>query len=153
MNLSPNFTLAELTRSQAARRHGLKNTPGPAAVANLRRLADLLEDVRLMLKRPVFVTSAYRAPAVNRRVGGSATSAHCFGLAADLEVPGLSPSQVAAMLAGDKKLMAQVDQLILEFPPGGWVHLGLAKPGRAPRRQVLTATRRGGKVVYLPGLP
>lgn len=153
MQLSTNFTLAELTRSQTATRHGLRNQPPAAALENLKRLAVLLEEVRVALKRPVLVTSAYRAPAVNRRVGGSPTSAHCFGLAADLEVPGLPPAQVAALLAGNKKIMARVDQLILEFPPGGWVHLGLAKPGRPPRAEVLTATRRGGRVRYVPGLP
>lgn len=150
MQLTANFSLAELTRSQTATRHGLRNVPPPRAVENLKTLAEKLEQARAILRRPIFVASGYRAPAVNRRVGGSLSSAHCLGLAADIEVTGMSPADVAATLAAHKAFMLGVDQLILEFPPAGWVHVGLSvKPAR---NQILTAVRRGGKTQYLPGV-
>lgn len=81
--LSPHFTLAELTVSQAAVRHRLANRPVGTVVDSLQRLALFLEQVRAMLfNAPILVSSAYRSPAVNNLVGGSIRSAHMQGLAA-----------------------------------------------------------------------
>ena len=84
MNLSPHFTLAEMTASQTAARHGLDNTPPPEMVGHLVLLCEqILEPARAALG-PLRVTSGYRSPLVNSRVGGSRTSAHCLGYAADV---------------------------------------------------------------------
>lgn len=144
MNLSPHFTLAEMTLSQTAVRLGLANEPGPKQLANLKRTAALLEEVRTLVGKPITVSSGYRAPAVNKVVGGSSSSAHVAGLAADIGVTGMTPRALAELIRDSGIVF---DQLIYE---GGWVHIGLSEG--APRRQVLTARFRTGGVDYLPGI-
>ncbi|MEM4987653.1 phage tail protein [Collimonas sp. H4R21] len=71
--LTEHFTLEEFTRSDKARELRINNTPAPAIVANLRRLAKFNELVRLELKGAAMViSSGYRCPALNRAVGGAA---------------------------------------------------------------------------------
>jgi hypothetical protein len=149
--LTPHFTLAELTRSDVATRRGLDNTPPAPALANLARLAAQLEVVRREFAGPVLVTSGYRSPPVNAAVGGSATSAHMDGRAADITIPGYPPERVARWIV-EHLARLDVDQVILEFPPDGWVHLAIPAAGVDGRRQVFTATSRGGQPVYSPGL-
>src|SRR5690606_5989267 len=84
VQLSPHFALSELLRSDAARARGLYQVPTPAVVERLRELCvELLEPVRASVG-PLRVTSGYRRPAVNSAVGGSSTSAHMSGRAADV---------------------------------------------------------------------
>lgn len=142
MNLSPHFTLQELTASDTAQREGLSNYPDPSALANLRRLSQTLEQVRSLLGYPIRINSAYRSDEVNRRVGGTPDSAHTFGLAADISVAQL-PARAVAQRIFDSDLA--YDQLILEFDR--WVHLAIAEG--AGRKQVLTVRDGSG---YLPGL-
>jgi zinc D-Ala-D-Ala carboxypeptidase len=153
MNLSPHFTLAELTKSQSAARRGWTNDPPPAAVAALRALCThVLEPLRVMVGRPVIINSGYRSPRVNRAIGGAATSQHVLGEAADIEVPGLANGELATMI----RELLPFDQLILEayrpgVPSSGWVHVSY-RTGRL-RGEVLTATpRQGGGMAYSPGL-
>lgn len=154
MNLSPNFTLAEMTRSQTAARHGLDNTPPPAVIEAMRALCvNVLEPLRARVGGPLVINSGYRAPAVNRRVGGSGTSQHTLGEAADIERPGMSNFHLASVIRDSG---IPFDQLILEaynpaIPGSGWVHVSY-RAGRL-RRSVLTATvQRGGKMAYSEGL-
>ncbi len=142
MQLSPNFGLAEMIRSDTAARRGLDNTPTPAVLAELQRTAELLEKVRTVLgMRPILISSGYRSPAVNAAVGGSATSAHCFGMAADFTCPEFgSPLEVCRELETYAEMLG-FDQLIHEF--GAWVHLGRRA---SPRRQVLTIDSRGTRL-------
>ncbi|KUZ70659.1 peptidase M15 [Burkholderia ubonensis] len=149
MQLTPHFTLEELTRSDTARARQIDNTPSPAAAANLRRLAQTLERVRALLGgKPMQITSGYRSPALNRAVGGVSTSAHAQGLAADFVCSGYGPpvDVCRALAASDLPF----DQVINEF--GRWVHIGLAADGVTPRRQVLTARKVGGRTTYAAGL-
>lgn len=97
--LSPNFTLAELTRSQTAARLGLDNTPTPAVVAALAALCvHVLEPLRARVGGPLVINSGYRSPAVNKRIGGAATSQHALGEAADIERPGMSNFDLATVI-------------------------------------------------------
>jgi len=147
--LSPNFSLAELTISQAATRAGLRNVPVGTAITNLFRLARTLEQVRsLLFNAPILVSSGYRSPAVNNLVGGSRTSAHMRGLAADFVAPEYGrPIDIANAIRNSSIVF---DQLIYE---GTWVHLAIADTAATPRREVLTAVFRGGMPTqYLPGL-
>lgn len=139
MNLSPNFTLEELTISETAARHGLDNTPTPIAYQNLVRLAALLEEVRKVLGKPVMLNSAYRGPEVNAKVGGSKASQHMVGCAADIRVPGMTPDAVCrAIIASD----IQYDQLIREFE--SWTHISIPNvEGSTPRGQTLIIDRAG----------
>jgi hypothetical protein len=144
MNLSEHFSLEELVASQLAARLRFDNRPAPDVLANLRRVAAVLEQIRALVGGPVQVSSGYRSPAVNAALGGAKSSAHLQGLAADINVPGLAP-RVLAKLIRDSDI--QFDQLIYE---GTWVHIGLS--AGAPRREVLTATFAPGGVVYSQGL-
>ena len=144
MNLSPHFSLAELTGSQVATRQGIDNTPAPAIVANLTRLAILLEQVRALVGAPITISSGYRSPALNKAVGGAGNSAHVLGLAADISTNNLAPKALALLIRQSGILF---DQLIYE---GTWVHIGLS--AGAPRRQVLTAKFAGGSVSYVAGI-
>ena len=144
MNLSPHFSLAELVASQMATRKGIDNTPAPAIVANLTRLASLLEQVRALVGAPISISSGYRSPALNRAVGGAASSAHVLGLAADISTNKLAPKALALLI---RQSGIVFDQLIYE---GTWVHIALS--AGAPRRQVLTAKFASGGVSYVAGI-
>lgn len=142
------FTIQELTHSQMATRYGLDNTPPESVVANLDRLMDTLDHVRESIRARVIVTSGYRSPRVNRLIGGSATSAHMDGRAADIIAPRFgTPFELARFLRNLPSL--HYDQLIYE---GDWVHLGIARAGEVPRQEVLTAVFEGGHVWYRKGI-
>jgi hypothetical protein len=150
MNLTDNFTLAELTSSSFASRHGINNVPADHEVlANLHVLARGLERVREAVGRPVIVTSGYRSPKVNAGIGGSKTSAHMRGLAADIKVQGMTALELANEIAVHRREI-DYDQLIEEF--GAWVHIAFADAESDPRGQVLTARRGSIGVEYIKGL-
>ena len=152
MNLTKNFTLEELTKSETALRHDMDNTPGQAEVDNLLALAEnVLQPVRDHFARGVKVNSGFRHPEVNAKVGGSKTSDHCKGQAADIEIPGVANAKLAQWIADNLEFR----QLILEFyqigvPDSGWVHVSWVAGDN--KKQVLTATKQNGKTVYLEGL-
>jgi zinc D-Ala-D-Ala carboxypeptidase len=152
MNLTKNFTLAEMTKSETALRHGLENNPGEQELAAMKLLAEkVLQPVRDHFKRGVKVNSAYRHPDVNQRVGGSRNSDHTRGQAADIEIPGVANAELAEWIKDNLEFR----QLILEFytpgiPDSGWVHVSYVAEDN--KKEVLTATRKDGKTVYLPGL-
>lgn len=140
--LSTHFSLAEMTVTST----GLPNTPNAQQLANLTFTAQAMEAVRAVLGKPIRVNSGFRSAAVNRKVGGSPTSAHAKGFAVDFVCPAFgNPKAICeAIIAAGIKF----DQLILEAPnspSGGWVHLGFG-PGK--RQQVLTM--KNGK--YTNGL-
>ena len=139
MNLSPNFTLDELTASQTAARKGLDNTPNATEVANLVRVAALLEEVRALLNKPILINSGFRSKAVNDAVGSRDTSQHRLGCAADIRVTGMTPREVVeACIAAN----IGYDQIIEEF--GSWTHISVPNTAStAPRRQALTIDRQG----------
>lgn len=139
MNLSPNFTLEELTASQTAARRGFDNTPNATEVANLVRVAALLEEVRALVKKPINVTSGFRSKQVNDAVGSRDTSQHRIGCAADFKVNGMTPREVVELCI---KANIGYDQIIEEF--GSWVHISVPdSPSRPPRKQALIIDRQG----------
>lgn len=140
MNLSPHFTLAELTRTDHRK---FDNTPGQAEIANLTRLAQFLELCRTALgDKPMVVTSAYRSKAVNSAVGSKDTSQHRTGCAADFIVPGITPDLVVKTLI---KAGLPYDQIICEF--NSWTHISIPnKPDLLPRYQALVIDRQGTRI-------
>jgi zinc D-Ala-D-Ala carboxypeptidase len=139
VNLSPNFTLEELTVSQTAARRGFDNTPNATEIANLVRLAALLEEVRALVKKPILVNSGFRSKQVNDAVGSRDTSQHRIGCAADIRVPGMTPKEVVEACI---KANIGYDQVIEEF--GSWTHISVPdSPSRPPRRQALIIDRQG----------
>ena len=152
MQLTNNFTLAEMVKSDTALRHDMDNTPGETEIENLKRLCEqVLQPIREHFKTGVKVNSGFRHPEVNAKVGGSKTSDHCKGQAADIEIPGIPNADLAKWIMDN----LEYTQLILEFytpgvPDSGWVHVSY-DPANL-KKQNLTATKQGGKTVYLPGL-
>jgi len=152
MNLTANFTLAEMTKSETALRFDMDNTPGETEIANLRVLCEkVLQPVRDHYGKGVKVNSGFRHPEVNAKVGGSKTSDHCQGQAADIEIPGVANADLAQWIVDNLEFR----QVILEFytpgvPDSGWVHVSYVAGDN--KKQVLTATKKDGKTVYLPGL-
>ena len=155
MQITEHFSLKELTRSETGRRLGLQNVPSAAEMANIQYTAEQLEKIRAYVGRGIVVTSCFRSERVNKAVGGSPTSAHRFGLAADCDAIGLTSLALAKeiiKMRDEGKIT--FDQLILEFPErgdGAWVHVGF-RCNSPMRNQIMTATKKGGKTVYLPGL-
>lgn len=139
MQLTPHFSLAELTRSDVALRNGWDNTPSKDEIANLARLALLLEGVRTALGKPIMVNSAYRSKQVNDAVGSKDTSQHRRGCAADIRVPQMTPRDVvqACIDAG-----IAFDQIILEYD--SWTHISVPNfPEIAPRGSRLIIDKQG----------
>ena len=152
MNLTTNFTLAEMCKSETALRHDIPNDPGEQEIAAMKLLAEkVLQPVRDHFGRGVKVNSGFRHPEVNSKVGGSKTSDHCRGQACDIEIPGVPNAELAQWIADNLEFR----QLILEFytpgiPDSGWVHVSYVAEDN--KKQVMTATKQNGKTVYLPGL-
>jgi hypothetical protein len=137
MNLSEHFTLAELTHTDHRQ---FDNTPNDLEKNNLKRLAELLELVKVALGgKPIMVNSAFRSKQVNDAVGSKDTSQHRVGCAADIRVPGMTPDQVvrAVIAAG-----LPFDQIIREFD--AWTHISVVNDiGHFPRRQALIIDKAG----------
>jgi len=152
MKLSANFSLNELTKSDTAIRHDIDNTPSMQVIDNLQDLVDnVLQPLREKFG-PVVVTSGYRSPAVNTKIGGSTTSDHCHGYAADFEVLGMDNRELALYIRDNN---FKFKQLILEFyrdgvPDSGWVHCSFQKD--ANKGQVLTAKKVNGRTQYTNGI-
>jgi hypothetical protein len=144
--LSKNFTLEEFLVSQTAVRHGIDMTPPPEVVANLTRLCEtVLQPLREAVNASIFISSGYRPEDLNSLIGGSRTSQHRFGNAADISVAGWPPLEVAQLIV---KLELPYDQVIHEF--GRWVHVGIADTLRG---EELTAYKDArNKTRYVNGI-
>ena len=131
MNLSPHFTLAEMTVTD---HRLLDNSPTQIEISNLQRLAQFLETVKTTLGgKPIMINSAFRTKAVNDAVGSKDSSQHRLGLACDFRVPGLAPDAVVRAL-----LKLPYDQIIREYD--AWTHISIADK---PRRQALIIDKAG----------
>jgi hypothetical protein len=137
MLLTPHFTLEELTATQ---HREFDNTPNSSEINNIKRLAEMLEEVKTLLDgKPIMVNSAFRSKAVNDAVGSKDTSQHRVGCAADIRVPSLSPDQIVQAI---KNSPIQFDQLIREFD--SWTHISVPNnPSGTPRKQVLIIDKQG----------
>ena len=151
MQLSKNFSLIELTKSQTADRKGIDNTPSPEHQENLKSLCtSILQPVRDHFSRVVSVSSGYRSPALCEAIGSKSTSQHARGEAADFEIFGLSNKVLADYI--DETL--HYDQLILEYwkesdPNSGWVHCSFSEGNN--RKQYLKAYKdENNKTRYEP---
>jgi hypothetical protein len=137
MNLSPNFTLEELTHTDH-REHD--NSPNEDELANLYRLAEFLEGVKKVLGgKPIIVNSAFRCAEVNKAVGSSDKSQHRRGCAADIRVPGMTPDEVVRAIIGSD---LEYDQVIREFDR--WTHVSIPNTEDAdPRAMALIIDKTG----------
>jgi hypothetical protein len=140
VNLTPHFTLAELTHTDHRQ---FDNTPNDAELKNIQRLAEFLEQVKTVLGgKPIMVNSAFRSKAVNDAVGSKDTSQHRIGCAADIRVPAMTPDEVVkAIIASD----LSYDQVIREFDR--WTHISIPNvAGAAPRKSKLVIDKAGTRL-------
>ena len=151
MKLSAHFDLAEFTRSESAKRHGVSNEPTPDHQANLKVLCEkILEPVRIFNEGPLNISSGYRSKNLNHFIGGSLSSQHCEGKAADIDMDGMSGKSNKQIFDYIKDNL-EFDQLIFEFgtqDKPDWVHVSY-NAGKN-RKQVLKAIKTNGRTAYTP---
>jgi hypothetical protein len=151
MQLSKHFELAEFIRSSTAKRAGISNMPTNAHLENIKLLCEkVLEPIRVHFARPIILSSGYRSSALNRAVGGSSSSQHCSGEAADIDMDGTNVTN--AQIFNHIKDNLEFDQLIWEFGTTSnpdWVHVSYESNGRQ-RKQILRAVKKNGATSYLP---
>ena len=148
MQLSKNFSLEEMERSQTAQRMGIKNKAGSGEIKNLTDLCyNVLEPCRAKFEKPIRISSGYRSEELCVAIGSKKTSQHALGMAVDMEIPSESNLKVALWLQNN----VDFDQLILEYYTGeansGWIHVSFHEGNN--RKQVLTFDGKS----YTNGLP
>jgi hypothetical protein len=140
MNLTPHFTLEELTFTS---HREFDNTPNVLQINNLQRLAEFLEKVRELLGKPMLIDSGFRSPEVNQAVGSTSISQHLKGCAADFRVPGMTPAEVVKSI---RNSTLEYDQLILEL---GWTHISIPNTDDAAPRNMALIIDRSGTRTYV----
>lgn len=153
MQISKHLSLAEVSRSETAKRKGISNTPSGEHLENFKKLAEnIFEPIREHFGVPIHISSGYRSKELNSAIGGSSTSQHCSGEAIDIDMDG-SASGVSNKDVFDYiKANLNFDQLIWEFGTDSnpdWVHVSYESTGKQ-RKQILKAVKSGGKTSYLP---
>ena len=137
MQLTPNFSLEELTHTD---HREFDNMPDADELANLYRLAEFLEQVKVVLGgKPIMINSAFRCAEVNKAVGSSDKSQHRRGCAADIRVPGMTPDEVVTAIIESG---LPYDQVIREFDR--WTHVSIPNTEDAePRSMALIIDKQG----------
>jgi hypothetical protein len=149
MQLSKNLALAEVMRSETAKRKGISNMPTPEHIENFKLLAEkVFQPIREHFGVPIHISSGYRSKALNTAVGGSLSSQHCSGEAIDIDMDGTSVTN--AQIFEYIKENITFDQMIWEFGTDtnpDWVHVSYKAKGN--RGQILKAKKINGSTVYL----
>ena len=147
MKLSKHFSLKEMTKSGTAARLGLDNTPNEEQIENLKALCEnILEPLRDYYEsRPIMVSSGFRSEKLSEAIGSTSRSAHCQGMAVDVEIPAFDNKQVAAHIKNN----FDFDQLISEYyeegvADSGWIHVAYKRDG-SNRKQSLIKDKEGYK--------
>jgi len=150
MKLSEHLDLAEVTRSETAKRKGISNEPTPEHLENFKKLAqNIFEPIRKHFGVPIHISSGYRSKELNALIGGVKTSDHCFGMAIDLDQQGHSSGITNKQVFDFIKSNLKFKQLIWE---GGskqepdWVHVSYDEKNL--KNEVLLATKIAGKMQY-----
>ena len=150
MQLSKNLSLAEMTRSESAKRLGISNMPTTEHLENMRKLAiNIFQPIREHFNVPVHISSGYRSAELNKKMkGASKTSQHCKGEAIDIDMDNTSVSNASIFNWIKDNLV--FDQLIWEFGNDNnpdWVHVSYSATGKQ-RKQILKAIKKDGKTAY-----
>jgi hypothetical protein len=149
MVISQHLVLAELIRSESAKRNGINNIPTPEHIENLKALAEnIFEPIRTEFRVPIYISSAYRSAALNKLIGGVKNSQHNFGEAIDIDMDGHTHSVTNKDIFDFIIAKLPFDQVINEFNYS-WIHVSYKKNG-PQRRQVLKAVKNNsGGTIYL----
>jgi hypothetical protein len=149
MVLSEHLTLAELIRSESAKRNGISNMPPPEHIANLKLLAEnIFEPIRANFRCPILISSGYRSKELNAKIGGANTSQHSFGQAIDIDMDGTSYGVTNSQIFHYIKDKLPFDQLIWEFGNDtnpDWVHCSYSD---RHRKEVLIGYKQNGTTYY-----
>ena len=151
MKLSEHLELAEVIRSESAKRLGISNMPPEEHINNLKKLAEnVFEPIRMNFRQPIRISSGYRSQSLNKAIGGATNSQHSIGEAIDIDMEGtqLSNKEIFNFI----KNKINFDQLIYEFGNSNepdWVHVSYKANGQQ-RKQVLKAIKEQGKTNYIP---
>ena len=153
MQISKHLSLAEVSRSETAKRKGINNTPSGEHLENFKKLAEnIFEPIREHFGVPIHISSGYRSKELNAAIGGSSSSQHCSAEAIDIDMDG-SPNGVTNKMVFDFiKDNLNFDQMIWEFGNDtnpDWVHVSYESTGKQ-RKQILKAVKSGGKTSYIP---
>lgn len=151
MKLSEHLELAEVIRSESAKRRGISNMPTEDHIKNLKLIAEnVFEPIRANFRQPIRISSGYRSQALNAAIGGAMKSQHSSGEALDIDMEGTALSNKEIFIFIKDKL--NFDQLIWEFGNKNepdWVHVSYKANGQQ-RKQVLRAIKEQGKTKYIP---
>jgi hypothetical protein len=151
MQLSTNLSLAEVTRSETAKRRGISNMPTAEHIENFKKLAiNIFQPIREHFGKPIIISSGYRSAELNKAIGGSLSSQHCSGEAIDIDMDGtdITNKQIFDFIKDNLNF----DQMIWEFGTDAnpdWVHVSFAA-NRSQRKQILVAKKVNGKTTYIP---
>lgn len=152
MNISEHLTLAELIRSESAKRLGVTNMPTPEHIINLKELAEnIFEPIRAHFRCPIYISSGYRSHELNRALLGAKTSQHLKGEAIDIDMDGSPNGVTNAMIYDFIIAKLDFDQLIWEHGNTvnpAWVHVSYKKNG-PQRHEVLRAVNVEGSTRYI----
>lgn len=147
MQLSAHFNLAEFTRSESAKRHGVSNTPTAEHLENIKLLCEkVLEPLRMWCGHPINISSGYRSKMLNHYIGGTLKSQHIEGKACDIDQDGMAGKSNKQIFEYIKDNL-DFDQLINEHNYA-WIHVSYNKGKN--RKQVLNALKDKGRTVYAP---
>jgi hypothetical protein len=162
MQLSEHLSLAEVTRSETAKRKGISNMPTEAHITNFKLLAEnVFEPIRNHFGKPIHISSGYRSAELNKSIGGAGktvngvyipSSQHCQGEAIDIDMDGHAGGVTNKMVFDFIKENLNFDQLIWEFGTDAnpdWVHVSYESTGKQ-RKQILKAVKKGGVTSYVP---
>jgi zinc D-Ala-D-Ala carboxypeptidase len=160
MQLSKNLALAEVMRSETAKRKGISNMPTPEHIENFKLLAEkVFQPIREHFATPIHISSGYRSAALNKAIGGAGktvngvyipSSQHCTGEAIDIDMDGTAITN--AEIFNYIKDNLSFDQLIWEFGTDSnpdWVHVSYESTGKQ-RKQILKAVKSAKGTSYLP---
>jgi hypothetical protein len=151
MQLSKNLALAEVMRSETAKRKGISNMPTPEHIENFKLLAEnVFQPIREHFGVPIILSSGYRSKELNTAVGGALSSQHCTGEAIDIDMDGTTVKN--AEVFNFIKDNLNFDQLIWEFGTDSnpdWVHVSYESTGKQ-RKQILKAVKSGKGTSYVP---
>lgn len=151
MQLSKNFSLSELIKSDVAIRCNINNTPDNQTILNLTVLANrILQPIRDYYNKPVIIHSGYRSPVLNKKIGGSNTSDHCKGMAADIVINGLDNYVLACFIRDNLKFKQVILEFYTKINNSGWVHVSY--DSNDLKCQQLHAVKVNGKIIYNNGL-
>lgn len=152
MQLSKNLSLAEMIRSESAKRNGISNMPTEEHLANMKKLAiNVFQPIREHFNVPIHISSGYRSLKLNKAIKGSSkTSQHSLGQALDIDMDGtkITNKQIFDYIKDN----LEFDQLLAEFPKNGflsWVHVSF-DPNKEQRNQILVVKKIKGKIIYIP---